>query len=82
MLRSGAFVAVLFMLVAPVHAQSTDQYVSSRIETILSRTYNYKMISSGNNFPTVNVRKEHRGDILLLLHEQIPAEAIQLHFGW
>ena len=49
---------------------------------LLSRSWEHKLISSGDNFPTVNLRREHRADLVLLLHERTPPDRIRARFGW
>lgn len=75
-------VTLLLSLSAPAAAQQTSDYLSRRIQTLLARTYDHKMISSGQNFPAVNVQREHRGDLIILLREGIPPASIRDHFGW
>ena len=71
-----------FLIGGQASAQTADDYVTRRINTVLSRHYEYKMISSGRNFPAVNVRRENRSDIILLLHEGVTVASIRDHFGW
>lgn len=52
------------------------------ITKILSSKYEHKMISSGRNFPTVNIQADNLGDVCVLLHHRVPAEKIRAHFGW
>lgn len=75
-------VSLLLTLPTPAVAQEAPDYVSRRIQTLLARTYDHKMISSGQNFPAVNVQREHRGELLILLREGIPPASIRDHFGW
>ncbi len=70
----------LLLLVAScsgVHPSSTE-----RMEDWLSRSWEHKLISSGDNFPTVNLRREHRADVALLLHAGFEPDSIAAHFGW
>ncbi len=52
------------------------------IEGILGSDFEYKMISSGRNYPTVNLRVNNLGDICVLLHCRIPPEQIRNYFHW
>lgn len=74
--------AAVFFLAVPASAQEVPDYVSGRIQTLLGRQYDHKMISSGQNFPSVNLRRENRGELILLLWEGIPSSYIRSHFGW
>lgn len=63
-------------------AQDVESYTQQVITEVLDRQWEHKMISSGRNFPSVSLTREHRGDLLVLLHEGIPLQAIRAHFGW
>jgi len=77
------FLAVTGLLLAgPALAQDTHDYAAQRIDALLTREYDHKMISSGQNFPAVNMRREQRGDLVLLLREGLPLSSIREHFGW
>jgi hypothetical protein len=52
------------------------------IEKILSESYEFKMISKGNNFPNLNLRKDSLTSIVVLLHNNISINEIQAYFGW
>jgi len=49
---------------------------------LLSRHFDYHMISSGNNFPSVNLEKDHLGDICLLLHAGASLDQVRDIFHW
>ncbi|MGD8496313.1 MAG: hypothetical protein PVF05_08995 [Gemmatimonadales bacterium] len=70
------------LVAAPAPAQDLSDYVDRRIELLLGRPYDHKMISSGQNFPSVNVQERHRGELIILLRDGIPASSIRSHFGW
>ena len=55
---------------------------SQVIEKILAGDYQHKMISSGRNFPTVNLQRNHLGDICILLHHRISGDDIRAYYGW
>lgn len=40
------------------------------------------MISSGDNFPTVNLRRDNLSDLVLLLHHRVSLDSVRSHFGW
>lgn len=83
MRTASLFLAMAGLFLAePSLAQDAQDYAAQRVQTLLAREYDYKMISSGQNFPAVNVRREHRGDIAILLHERLPLSSIREHFGW
>lgn len=44
--------------------------------------YEYKMISSGNNFPEADITKNNLFDLCILLHEKNTLEEIKQHFQW
>lgn len=75
-------VAPALLVAAPAPAQDVSDYVNRRIELLLGRPYDHKMISSGQNFPSVNVQKQHRGDLIILLREGIPISSIRARFQW
>lgn len=52
------------------------------IDEILSGQYEFKMISSGNNFPNFNTEKDFLREILVLLHQGIASNEIQKYFKW
>ncbi|MBD3287274.1 hypothetical protein GF337_00585 [candidate division KSB1 bacterium] len=52
------------------------------IENILDSTYQTKMISSGNNSPTIDLRQNHLSDLIVLLHHRIALRNIQNYFTW
>ncbi len=52
------------------------------IRKIINSTYETEMISSGNNFPTVDLRKNHLSDLIILLHHRISLRNIQNDFAW
>lgn len=52
------------------------------IEKILSESYEFKMISKGNNSPNLNPRKDSLISLAVLLHYNIPIDKIQTYFGW
>lgn len=52
------------------------------IKEILAAEYEYKMISSGKNYPTVNIRDNNLGDICILLHHRVSVNEICRHYGW
>ena len=54
---------VLFLLISGCITPVDTNRVA--LEDLLGRTFEHKMISSGNNFPAVNVRAKHRTEILL-----------------
>ncbi len=70
------------LLAEPSSAQDAHEYSANRITELLSRQYDHKMISSGQNFPAINVQREHRGDLIILLREGLPLASISRHFGW
>jgi hypothetical protein len=55
--------------------------VCQDVKAILASDYEYKMISSGNNFPGVNLNRDHLGDICILLHEHMSPEETGRYFG-
>jgi hypothetical protein len=83
-MKSPALLVIIATLFAsiPCFAQEPGAAAADRIKALLGRDYDYKLISSGQNFPPFNVRREHRGDLIVLLSEGIPVPAIQAHFGW
>ena len=70
------YLGLLVILLSPAASFAQD------ITKILESDYEYKMISSGNNFPSVNIQTGNLGDICILLHHRIPAQDIQRHFHW
>ena len=70
------FFALLGLLLIPTPGICQD------IEKILASDYEYKMISSGRNYPTVNIQADHLGEICILLHHRVPIEEIKRHFHW
>lgn len=83
MKRASLFILMAGLLLAePSSAQDTQDPAAGRIRAVLTRQYEHKMISSGKNFPAVNVQKAHRGDLILLLHEGIPLSSIEGYFDW
>ena len=44
--------------------------------------YEYKMISSGNNYPEVDITKKNLIELCVLLHEKCTLEEIKQHFQW
>jgi hypothetical protein len=52
------------------------------IETILGSKYDYKMISAGNNYPSVDLESENLGNICILLHEGFSIDQIAKYFKW
>lgn len=75
--------AALSLLTATsLSAQEAAGYVEDRIQDLLDRRYDYKLISSGQNFPSVKVQRDNRGELIVLLHDRIPVSSIQDHFGW
>jgi len=75
-------IAPSLLLATPCQAQEAQDYAGQRINELLSRQYDHKMISSGQNFPAINVQREHRGDLIILLREGIPLPSIRGHFDW
>jgi hypothetical protein len=55
---------------------------ANSIEKILSSKYDYKMISAGNNFPSVDLASENLGSICILLHEGFSIDQISKYFKW
>jgi hypothetical protein len=51
-------------------------------ENVLSRQYEYKMISSGRNYPSIRLDSDHLGDICILLHYGVPLDEIRTYFHW
>ena len=70
------------LMAEPALAQESQDYLALRISALLTRQYEHKMISSGPNFPAFNVQREHRGDIIVLLHEGVPLSSIRSRFTW
>ncbi|MEE8241796.1 MAG: hypothetical protein V3R16_11055 [Nitrospirales bacterium] len=70
------------LLAEPSSAQEARDYVAERIQVLLARQYDHKMISSGQNFPSVNVQHAHRGDLTILLRDGVPVLSIRDYFGW
>ena len=66
----------------PCFAQEAESFPAERITALLERDYDYKLISSGQNFPPFNIRREHRGDLIILLSERVPVPVIRDYFGW
>lgn len=56
--------------------------VCQEIERILASNYEFKMISSGRNHPTVDIRADHLGEICILLHQRVPVDEIKKYFHW
>ncbi len=54
--------------------------VCQDIDKILASDYEYKMISSGRNSPTVDVQANHLGEICILLHHRVPLAEIKSYF--
>lgn len=52
------------------------------IETFLAHQYDYQMISSGNNFPSVRLDQDHLGEVCILLHEGVLLARMRDHFHW
>ena len=69
------------LLAHPLNAQE-DRAELGGVDSLLSRTWEHKLISSGDNFPSVNLRREHRADLAVLLHERVPHDDIRAHFDW
>lgn len=63
-------------------AAQPNEMSGATIAAVLERSWDHKLISSGDNFPGLNLYDEHRGDLLVLLHEGVSPEAIRRHFGW
>ena len=70
------FFALLGMLLLPAPSICQD------IGKILASDYEYKMISSGRNYPTVDIQANHLGEICILLHHRVPVEEINRYFHW
>jgi hypothetical protein len=70
------------LLAEPSSAQEARGYVAERIQVLLARQYDHKLISSGQNFPSVNVQHAHRGDLTILLRDGVPVLSIRDYFGW
>jgi hypothetical protein len=49
---------------------------------ILSHEYEFKIISSGDNFPNFNPGKNNLSDIIILLHHEKTPDEIQKYFKW
>jgi hypothetical protein len=73
---------LLGLAVSTVAAQTSADYTESTIRKILSRRWENKMISSGDNFPSANLRRDALGEVAALLHYGIPKDAILGHYGW
>jgi len=84
MKRTAVLTALVLLWAAEAEAetQAGDDSGGSRIGELLARDYEYLLISSGRNFPALNMARDHRGELTLLLHERVALSAIQSHFGW
>lgn len=51
-------------------------------DSVLSRQYEYKMISSGRNYPGIRLDSDHLGDICTLLHYGVSLDEIRTYFHW
>jgi hypothetical protein len=52
------------------------------ITEILSNQYEFKMISSGNNFPNFNTERDFLREIVVLLHNGIALDDIRKYYSW
>ena len=78
----SSLILVAGLLAAPAVAQDAEAYVSERIDEILGREYETKMISSGRNRPPFSLRRAHRAELILLLREGVPTASIAEQFAW
>jgi len=78
--RLLASLVVLCTAVQPGISQTMPS--ENRIAGLLDHQFEYKMISSGKNFPSINPRKGNLGDVCILLHHRVQPAVIQGYFGW
>ncbi|MCK4668426.1 hypothetical protein KAU33_16855 [Candidatus Dependentiae bacterium] len=67
---------ILFLLLVSLSGYSQD------LARILESKYSANMISSGKNYPTINIYRNNLDDILILLHNRISLKEIKKHYSW
>jgi len=74
---------IMMLLIVFLFLQLTAGLAKAQnIDSILAARYDYKMISSGRNYPTIDAEKEDLGSICILLHEGFSIDQIAGYFKW
>lgn len=76
---------VIFFIVTILSSCATKDQISNiaelqstlDLDEILNRKFQQKFISSGNNFPDFNIKKDNRNLFLVALHNNIPVKDFQ-----
>ncbi|MTI65459.1 MAG: hypothetical protein FH753_02550 [Firmicutes bacterium] len=53
-----------------------------KINKIFKNQYECKQISSGNNFPSINIEENNLKEVCILLHNKISVDNIIMYFNW
>lgn len=73
---------LLFWVLALALSSCSTPKKSLNLDVIFSGHFEYKMISSGSNFPDFYAKKDSLDLFLVSLHEQIPVKEFQKRVGW
>ena len=71
-------ISLLILFGCQTETNVSEKYISK----IFEQQYSYKMISSGDNFPDFNVRKDSLSQFLIALHLGIDKNEFQQFAGW
>jgi len=74
---------IITFLIGLVLIYSCSEYkVSIELDKIFSNYYGHKMISSGDNFPDFNTRRDSLDLFLVALHERLDIKSFQKKAAW
>ena len=74
---------IITFLIGLVLIYSCSEYkVSIELDKIFSNYYAHKMISSGDNFPDFNTRRDSLDLFLVALHERLDIKSFQKKVAW